>query len=76
MLVENYGVVVDQELHKQVLERFAKLNIAPYGGFVNPKYVPVMQGDTIVDVTVEYPDNYVQQMMDYSDNYSFLPTLN
>ncbi|MHC1705238.1 MAG: dihydrofolate reductase [Tenuifilaceae bacterium] len=76
LLVESYGVVVDQDLHKQVLERFAKLNIAPYGGFVNPKYVPVIQGDSIVDVKVEYPDNYVQQMMDYSDNYSFLPTLN
>jgi len=76
LLVESYGVVVDQELHKQVLERFAKLNIAPYGGFVNPKYVRIMQGDSIVDVKVEYPDNYVQQMMEYSDNYSFLPTLN
>lgn len=75
-LVENYAVIVDQDLHKQVLDRFSKLNIAPYGGFINPKFVPVMQGDSIVDVKIEYPDNYVQQMMEYSDNYSFLPTYN
>ena len=75
-LIETYGVIVDQDLHKQVLERYNKLNIAPYGGFVNPKLVPVMEGDKIVDVKIEYPADYVQQMMDYSENYSYLPIFN
>jgi dipeptidyl-peptidase-3 len=75
-LVEAYGVKVDTRLHQEVLERFAKLNIAPYGGFINPVFVPVMDGDKIVDVKVEYPDDYTGQMLDYSKNHSFLPTYN
>ena len=75
-LVENYGVVVDLILHREVLDRFAKLNLAPYGGFVNPLLVPVLKGDLIVDVKVEYPDDFAKQMMEYSENYSFLPTFN
>ena len=75
-LVENYGVKVDQKLHKEVRERFDKLNIAPYGGFINPKLVPVMQGDKIVDVKVEYPADFTEQMMFYAKEYSFLPTYN
>lgn len=75
-MVETYAVKVDYDLHKQVLERFAKLNIAPYGGFINPKIVPVTSGDSIVDAKVEYPDNYVEQMMEYSKEYSYLPLYN
>lgn len=75
-LVENYGVKVDRELHKEVRERFDKLNIAPYGGFINPKLVPVIQGDKIVDVKVEYPADFTEQMMNYAKEYSFLPTFN
>lgn len=75
-LIENYGVKVEPDLHKEVLERFANLNIAPYSGFINPRLVPVMEGDDIVDVKVEYPDNFVDQMMEYAKNYSFLPTYN
>jgi dipeptidyl-peptidase-3 len=75
-LVENYGVKVDQALHKEVRERFDKLNIAPYGGFINPKLVPVMQGDKIVDVKVEYPADFTEQMMFYAKEYSLLPTYN
>lgn len=75
-LVENYGVIVDPVLHREVLDRVAKLKLAPYGGFVNPRLVPVLQGDSIVDVKVEYPDDFAKQMMEYSDNYSFLPTFN
>lgn len=71
-LVETYGVKVDPELHKEVLERYAGLNLAPYGGFVNPELVPVTKGDEIVDVVAEYPDNYVKQMLEYSDKYSFI----
>lgn len=75
-LVEKYGVQVDQKLHAEVLERFSKLNIAPYGGFINPVFVPEMDGEKIVDVRVEYPDDYTKQMLDYSKNHSFLPTYN
>lgn len=75
-LIEKYAVQVDQELHREVLERFSKLNIAPYGGFINPVFVPVTENGKIVDVKVEYPDNYTGQMMDYSKNQSFLPTYN
>lgn len=75
-LVEDYAVKVDYDLHKQVLERFAKLNIAPYGGFINPKIIPVIQGDSVVDAKVEYPESYVEQMLEYSTEYTFLPLYN
>jgi len=75
-LVEKYGVIVDQKLHTEILDRFKKLNIAPYGGFINPVYVPVEKDGKIVDVRIEYPDNYTQQMLDYGRNHSFLPVYN
>lgn len=75
-LVENYGVKVDQDLHKEVLARYAKLNIAPYAGFINPRLVPVKEGDKIIDVKVEYPADFKQQMLYYAKNYSFLPSVN
>ena len=75
-LVENYGVKVDPELHREVLDRFKKLNIKPYKGFIQPRYVPVMKGDKIIDVKVEYPDNFFTQMMEYGKKYSFLPVKN
>ncbi|NND95200.1 MAG: dihydrofolate reductase [Flavobacteriales bacterium] len=70
-LVEQYGVKVDPVIHKQVLERSEKLGIAPYGGFINP--IITMEGDA---VEISYPDNFTQQMLYYSDNYSFLPDEN
>lgn len=73
-LVENYGVKVDPAIHQEVLDRFAKLNLPPYQGFINPKLVPVMEGDKIKDVKIEYPMDFSQQMMEYGKNYSFLPT--
>lgn len=75
-LVETYGVKVDHALHKEVLERYAKLNIRPYKGFIQPKLVPVMNGDKITDVKVEYPVSFFKQMMEYGRNYSFLPVHN
>ncbi|MEI7982870.1 MAG: dihydrofolate reductase, partial [Bacteroidota bacterium] len=72
-LVENYGVRVDPVLHKEVLERYSKLNIAPYSGFINPVFTQVIKDDTITDVSVSYPDNFTEQMLFYSGNYSFLP---
>jgi dipeptidyl-peptidase-3 len=75
-LVENYGVKVDPVLHKEVLERYAKLNVKPYRGFIQPKLVPVMNGDKVTDVKVEYPASFFQQMMEYGKNYSYLPVKN
>jgi dipeptidyl-peptidase-3 len=71
-LVENYGVKVDPELHKEVLERYKKLHLAPYAGFINPQYSLVKKGDKIVDVKISYPDDFAKQMMLYSKNFSFL----
>ncbi len=70
-LVERYGVKVDPELHREVLERYAKLDIAPYKGFVNPVYTPVInsRGD-ITDITVGYDESFVGQMLRYSRDYS------
>lgn len=75
-LVETYAVKIEPELHREVLDRYAKLKLAPYAGFLNPKLVPVFAGDSIVDVKVEYPSNYTEQMNEYSTKYSFLPTIN
>lgn len=75
-LVETYGVKVDQVLHKEVLDRYAKLNIKPYRGFIQPKLVAVMEGDKIKDVKIEYPTNFFDQMVEYGKNYSFLPNKN
>ena len=72
-MVETYAVQVDQPLHKEVLARYQKLNIAPYAGFINPVYSLVMQNDTIVDVKIEYPDDFAKQMLFYSKEFSFLP---
>jgi len=75
-LVETYGVKVDAKLHKEILERFAKLNIKPYRGFIQAKLVPVMNGNDITDVKVEYPDNFFSQMMEYGKEYGYLPVKN
>jgi dipeptidyl-peptidase-3 len=75
-LVENYCVIVDREIHKEVLERYRKLNIAPYAGFINPKLIPVMNGTEITDVKIEYPLDFTQQMLEYAREYSFLQTYN
>ncbi len=71
-LVENYGIKIDYDLHKEVLERFRLLNIAPYSGFVNPKLIPVLKDDIVVDVLIEPCTSYIDQMIEYSENYSFL----
>ena len=69
-LVENYGVQIDNILHAEVLNRYAKLNLAPYSGFVNPRYIPTFDGENIVSVDIEYCNNYSEQMFYYSANYS------
>jgi len=70
-LVEKYAVKVDPTLHKEVLDRYAKLNIAPYKGFVNPVYTPVTDANgNITDINVTYTEDYLPQMFRYSRDYS------
>jgi dipeptidyl-peptidase-3 len=75
-LVENYGVKVDQNLLKEVLERYATLGLKPYKGFIQPRLVPVMDGEKITDVKVEYPKSFYEQAMEYGKKYSFLGVKN
>jgi len=76
-LVETYGVKVDPEIHKEVLERYAKLNISPYKGFINPVYTPVKdEKGNIKDVKISYGESYEDQMLRYSRDYSALPFIN
>lgn len=72
-LVETYAVKVDPEIHKEVLDRYAKLDIAPYKGFVNPVYTPVLDKDgNITDVTISYTEEYLPQVLRYSRKYRTL----
>jgi len=76
-LVENYGIVVDQDLLAEVLKRAASLGTAPYGGFIQPRLVPVTNEEGVItDIQVEYPKDFIQQMLEYGDKYSFLPDQN
>ena len=76
-LVETYGVKVDQDLHKEVLERNSKFKSAPYAGFINPDLVPVTddQGE-ITDVQVVQPESFAAQMLRYAQDYTTLPDVN
>ena len=70
-LVETYGIKVNQELHAEVLARYKKLNIAPYRGFVNPVYTPVLdEKGKIIDIKIDYTEGYVEQHLRYSREYS------
>jgi dipeptidyl-peptidase III len=75
-LVESFGVKVDEQLKAEVKARYEKLKIAPYNGFIQPKLVPVMDGDKIKDVKIEYPTNFTQQMLELGKNYGYLPVYN
>ena len=76
-MVEEYAVKVDQDLHKEILERYEKLNLAPYKGFVNPVYTAHYDAEgNIVDVTLDYTEGYIEQHLRYSRDYSFLPDVN
>ena len=75
-LVENYGVKVDQKLHKEVLERNKKFKSAAYSGFINPVLVPKMENGKIVSISVEQPKSFAEQMLYYSKNFGFLPESN
>jgi dipeptidyl-peptidase-3 len=72
-LVETYAVHVDADLHNEVLERYAKLSLAPYKGFINPWLLPVYdENGEIIDIQVNYSESYEHQMLRYSTEYSTL----
>ena len=76
-LVEEYAVQVDQELHREILDRYAGLNLAPYKGFINPVYTAVTDAEgNITDVTISYDESYDAQMLRYSSEYATLPYRN
>ncbi|MCD8310725.1 MAG: dipeptidyl peptidase 3 [Prevotellaceae bacterium] len=76
-LVERYGVKVDAALHAEILARYRKLNLAPYKGFVNPKYEAVRGAEgNIIDVKVTYGESFTEQMLRYSRDYATLPDVN
>jgi dipeptidyl-peptidase-3 len=73
-IIEDFGVKIDPNLHSEILERYAKLNLAPYTGFVNPYLFPVYNANgKITDIVIEYTNDYLAQMMYYGKTYSFLP---
>ncbi|MDY5598636.1 MAG: dihydrofolate reductase [Bacteroidaceae bacterium] len=72
-MVERYGVQIDAKLHQEVLERYSKLNLAPYKGFINPRYTPIYdQEGHITDVHIDYLETYDEQMLRYSKQYNTL----
>jgi dipeptidyl-peptidase-3 len=75
-LVETYGVKVDQALLDETHRRYAPLNIAPFMGFIQPRLVPVKKGAEIIDVKVEYPTDFLAQMLEYGRDYAYLPLRN
>lgn len=76
-LVEDYAVKIDRNLHAEILERYKKLNLAPYKGFINPVYEAVTDGNgKITDVKISYKEGYAEQMLRYSRDYSTLPDIN
>ena len=76
-MVERYAVKVNPDLHKEIRERYTKLNLAPYKGFVNPVYTPVYSKDgAITDVKIDFTEGYIEQHLRYSRDYSNLPDVN
>jgi dipeptidyl-peptidase-3 len=75
-LVENYGTQVDEELHAEVLQRYATLDVAPYSGFINPRVVADDENGVVSNVRIEYPNDFMSQMLEYAADYSFLPNEN
>jgi len=75
-LVETYGVKVDQDIHKEVLERNKQFKSAPYSGFINPVLVPVTEGEKIMNIKVVQPESFTNQMLQYAQDYTTLPDEN
>ena len=75
-LVEKYGTTVDPKLQAEVVTRFESLGIPAFTGFLNPRIVPVERDGVVIDARIEYPDDFEEQMLEYADTHSFLPTWN
>ncbi|MCZ2101582.1 MAG: dipeptidyl peptidase 3 [Chitinophagales bacterium] len=75
-LVEDYGVKVNPELHKEVLDRYAKLNVKPYKGFIQPVLTPIEENGKITDIKIDIPVSFYDQMLEYGKKYAFLPVMN
>lgn len=76
-LVEQYAVKVNQDLHKEILDRYAALNLAPYKGFVNPRYIVETDADgNITDVKLDFTEGFIEQHLRYSNDYANLPAIN
>lgn len=71
-LVERYAVNIDPQIHREVLDRYSALGLKPYGGFINPEIVPVVKGGKTVDYKLVYPEDYLEQMLEYGRKYSTL----
>lgn len=71
-LVEGYAVDIDPALHREVLDRYADLQLKPYGGFMNPNIVPVLKGGKVIDYAIEYPSDFVAQQLEYGEKYGVL----
>lgn len=71
-LIETFGIKIDQDLHREVLDRLKPFALAPYSGFINPELVPIEENGGIIDIQVRYPDDFVRQMLDYGKRHSFL----
>jgi dipeptidyl-peptidase-3 len=72
-LVERYAVNIDPVIHQEILERYQRLNLAPYKGFINPKLIPVRDASgNITDIKVDYTEGYAEQMLRYSTEYGTL----
>ena len=74
-LIENYGVKVDPILHKEILARYSSLNIAPYAGFIQPKLLPVMEGDKIIDVKNEFSNEGLTKIWIHNNHLIMVPLL-
>ncbi len=75
-LVEKYAVKIDKDLHQEVLARYNALNLSSHKGFINPKYIPVIENGKIVDIKLDYSEGYTEQMLRYSNENSHLPNYN
>lgn len=76
-LIEKYAVHIDPVLHQEILDRYRKLNIKPYGGFVNPEITPIANKEgQIIKYEISYPKDFLKQQLQYGKNYSFLPVIN
>ena len=71
-LVERYAVNIDPALHKEVLERYSKLGLKPYRGFINPDIVPVVSNGKVVDYKVVYGNDFIEQQLKYGAEYAML----